>query len=193
MMKFRSLGFWLLYIFFIALFSVVLGVSIQSVGTIALSDKTGSVNNNVTPIPSVSDSLSPGDTQLYRVKRVIDGDTIELENGDKVRYIGINTPESVDPRRPVQCFSQEAKEKNRELVEGKMVRLEKDVSEKDRYGRKLRYVYVDSLFINSELLKRGYATVSTVPPDISFQALFRDMESEARNEKRGLWSECRKY
>src|SRR3989338_7463066 len=76
------------------------------------------------------------------VKRVIDGDTIELENGEKVRYIGIDTPETLDPRKPIQCFGKEAAQKNRELVEGKPVWLTKDITDKDKYGRSLRYVYL---------------------------------------------------
>src|SRR4030042_2567140 len=76
------------------------------------------------------------------VTRVIDGDTIEIEGGQKVRYIGIDTPEKVDPRPSVQCYGKEAAAKNKELVEGKRVRLEKDVSETDKYGRLLRYVFV---------------------------------------------------
>lgn len=124
-------------------------------------------NQNITSQPSISqtienlDSLnspeiinnSPG----LLVTRVIDGDTIELENGKRVRYLGINTPESVDPRKPVECFGKEASFKNKELVLNKKVVLEKDISEIDKYGRLLRYVYVDNIFVNLELIKQGYA------------------------------------
>src|SRR3990167_3408922 len=81
-------------------------------------------------------------TNTVLVTRVIDGDTIEIEGGQKVRYIGIDTPETVDPRKPVQCFGVEASNKNKELVSGKRDRLEKDVSETDKYGRLLRYIYI---------------------------------------------------
>jgi len=128
---------------------------------------------------------------LVRVARVVDGDTIEIEGGEHVRYIGMNTPETVDPRRPVQCFGKEASNKNKELVEGKDVRLEKDISERDKFGRLLRYVYLDKMFVNLELVKEGYAYATSYPPDIKYQDLFRKAEREAREQKRGLWRACR--
>jgi len=124
------------------------------------------------------------------VKRVIDGDTIELVTGQKVRYIGIDTPETVDPRTTVQCFGKEASAKNKELVEGKTVRLEKDVSETDKYGRLLRYVYVDDLLVNEVLVKEGYAFSSTYPPDVKYQDLFIEAERQAREANVGLWGSC---
>jgi len=124
------------------------------------------------------------------VKRVIDGDTIELETGETVRYIGIDTPETVHPDKPVQCFGKEASTKNTELVAGKRVRLEKDVSETDRYGRLLRYVYVGDTFINDYLVRQGYANASSYPPDVKYQDQFRQAEQEARVAKRGLWGSC---
>jgi len=124
------------------------------------------------------------------VKRVVDGDTIELETGQKVRYIGIDTPETVDPRTTTQCFGKEATAKNRELVEGKKVRLEKDVSETDKYGRLLRYVYVDEIFVNETLVREGYAFSSTYPPDVKYQDLFIEAERAAREANVGLWGSC---
>lgn len=129
------------------------------------------------------------DPTEIRVKRIIDGDTIELEDGQRVRYIGINTPESVDPRRAVQCFGKEAAAFNRELVEGKTVRLEKDVSETDRYGRSLRFVYLeDGTLVNERLVSEGYAYASPYAPDISKKDIFKKAENKAREEKKGLWS-----
>ena len=136
---------------------------------------------SVSPIPA---------KQLYKVTRVIDGDTIEIEGGQKVRYIGMNTPETVDPRKPVKCFGQEAKVKNKELVEGKNVRLEKDVSETDKYGRLLRYVYVGDIFVNLELVKQGFAQIMTYPPDISHAQDFITAQREARQNNLGLWNKC---
>jgi micrococcal nuclease len=128
--------------------------------------------------------------ETFFVKRAVDGDTIELDNGEKVRYIGINTPESVDPRRSVECFGKEASEFNKNLVEGKSVALERDISDRDRYGRLLRFVYLeDGTFVNEILVWEGYASVMTYPPDVSKQDIFREAEQEARSEKRGLWSE----
>lgn len=131
--------------------------------------------------------------QILLVSRVIDGDTIELENGDRVRYIGIDTPETVDPRSPVQCFGVEASRRNRELVEGKRVWLIKDVTDKDRYGRFLRYVYLgdpknpDTIFVNLELVREGFAHSYSYPPDIAHQEEFVRAESDARGGQKGLW------
>jgi micrococcal nuclease len=125
-----------------------------------------------------------------QVTRVIDGDTIEVSiDGQiyKVRYIGIDTPETVHPTKGEEPYGREACDKNKELVEGEIVTLEKDVSEIDQYGRLLRYVYVGSLFINAELVRLGYAQVATYPPDVKYQDLFLQLQREAREEGRGLW------
>jgi micrococcal nuclease len=127
------------------------------------------------------------------VVRVVDGDTIEVEIGGRrhtVRYIGIDTPEVGDPRRPVMCYGEEASRRNRQLVEGRTVLLEKDVSETDRYGRLLRYVWADGVFVNAALVREGYARVYTVPPDVRYAELFRRLEREAREAGRGLWGAC---
>ncbi len=128
------------------------------------------------------------------VKRAVDGDTIELESGEKIRYIGMNTPETVKRNWPVECYGHEASAYNQQLVEGKRVRLEKDVSERDRYGRLLRFVYLeDGTLVNEMLVREGYAYVSTFPPDVAKESLFRQAETEARTAKRGLWADdtCR--
>ncbi|PIP57418.1 nuclease, partial [Candidatus Woesebacteria bacterium CG22_combo_CG10-13_8_21_14_all_39_10] len=111
-------------------------------------------------------------SESFKVTRVVDGDTIEIEGGEKVRYLGIDTPETVDPRKPVQCFGIEASKKNKELVEGKTVRLEKDITDRDRYSRLLRYVWVDDIFVNLELVKQGFASSYAYPPDIKYQEEF---------------------
>ena len=116
------------------------------------------------------------------VARVIDGDTIELEDGDRIRYIGIDTPEIGEP------YYLEATAKNAELVEGKEVRLEKNVSEEDRYGRLLRYIYVGDLFVNAELVRWGYARAHSYPPDTYYAELFSQLELEAKQAGRGLWA-----
>lgn len=132
-----------------------------------------------------------------QVSRVVDGDTIEVDlNGvkEKVRYIGMNTPESVDPRRAVQCFGKEASAANAALVENKEVRLVRDVSDRDKYGRLLRYVYLNDdrrTFVDLELVRQGYATIMTYPPDIAHVTEFRTAERAAREAGRGLWSACR--
>jgi len=121
------------------------------------------------------------------VTQVIDGDTIIIEGGYHVRYIGIDTPE-IHPK--TEAFGIEAREANRRLVEGKRVRLERDFSERDRYGRLLRYVYVDDTFVNAELVRQGLAEVKAYPPDIKYQDYLEEMEAEARNEERGMWAKA---
>lgn len=136
------------------------------------------------------DSTHSQKNQEAKVTRIVDGDTIEIEGGQKVRYIGIDTPETIDPRKAVQCFGQEAAAKNKELVEGKTVTLEKDISETDKYGRLLRYVHVNQIFVNDYLVREGYAHVSSYPPDIKYQDQFLEAQQEARENNRGLWSQC---
>lgn len=128
--------------------------------------------------------------EKFIVGKVVDGDTIKLTNGQTVRYIGIDTPETVHPAKPVQCFGKEASSKNKELVEGKEVRLEKDISETDRYGRLLKYVYVGDIFINDYLVRNGYAYASSYPPDVKYQSQFLEAQKEARENQRGLWANC---
>ena len=149
----------------------------------------------VSPMIRSARELQPG---FYRVAKVIDGDTIELDTKQKVRYIGIDTPETKHPQKGVECFGKEAYEKNKELVEGKTVQLMKDVSEVDKYGRLLRYVYVmppeasmsATLFINQYLVQEGYAHAATFPPDVTYSEQFRTLETEARSQNKGLWGMC---
>lgn len=138
---------------------------------------------------SIGKKVTDNQTETFKVARSIDGDTIKLENGQVVRYIGIDAPETVDPRKPVQCFGKEASREDRKLVEGKKVILKKDVSETDKYGRLLRYVYVGNIFVNDYLVRNGYARVFSLPPDIKHQVQFKQAEKEARENKRGLWAD----
>ena len=143
-------------------------------------------------------SQSSGLVGYAKVIRVIDGDTIEIENGKKVRYIGINSPEKTNGG---ECYSSESTGKNSELVLGKTVRLEKDISERDKYDRLLRYVYVDpppsdtssgqGVFVNEVMVSDGYATVATYPPDVKYKDTIINAERRAREEGKGLWGECR--
>lgn len=124
------------------------------------------------------------------VTKVIDGDTIEVNIGGiihKVRYIGIDTPELTDERPEFYALAQEATRFNRELVEGKTIRLEKDVSETDRYGRLLRYIYVEDILVNAELVRQGLAWAKSYPPDTKYQDILEKAEAEARRDKIGLW------
>jgi micrococcal nuclease len=131
---------------------------------------------------------------LAKVVKVTDGDTIDVDLGNgnikTVRYIGIDTPETVDPRTTVQCYGKEASNKNKEIVGNNIVGLEKDVSETDKYGRLLRYVYAGDLLVNQLLVAEGYAISSSYPPDIKYQDKFRQAEQQARNANKGLWGSC---
>lgn len=142
------------------------------------------------PTPTLSPTFPEGTTPAT-VLRVIDGDTIEVEiegQAYKVRYIGIDTPETVDPRRPVGCFGEEASAANKELVDGQTVGLESDVSDTDSFGRLLRYVWLDGdEMVNAALVREGYAQSSAYPPDVRYQELFDELEEEARTAGRGLW------
>lgn len=127
---------------------------------------------------------------IPQVTRVIDGDTIEVDIAGtiyKVRYIGIDTPELNDKRPEFCALAQKATRYNRQLVAGKTVRLEKDVSETDRYGRLLRYVYVGDIFINAELVRQGLAWVKVYEPDTKYQDYLEEMEAEAKQDGFGIW------
>ena len=122
------------------------------------------------------------------VERAVDGDTVVLVGGERVRYIGVDTPELHHPKKPVQRYAREAAEFNRRLVEGKRVRLEFDVDRRDKYNRLLAYVFLeDGRFVNAELLKEGYAQLLTIPPNVKYVDLFTGLQSQARKTKRGLW------
>jgi micrococcal nuclease len=135
------------------------------------------------------------------VARAVDGDTLKLENGERVRLIGIDTPEmhesdklhrdaqrSGQDVRTIQELGRRSYEFTRNLVELKRVRLEFDVERKDKYGRLLAYVYLlDGTFVNAEIVKQGYASLMTYPPNVKYVELFQQLYREARENNRGLW------
>ena len=132
------------------------------------------------------------DQDTFLVTRVIDGDTIELENGEVVRYLLIDTPEIAHPEKPVECFGPEATERNRQLVEGRRVRLERDMTDRDAYGRLLRYVYADGTMVQAELVREGYGYVYSRQPDVKYLKDMAGIEREAREQGAGLWTACEK-
>lgn len=141
--------------------------------------------------PTPTTTPQPAPAGMVRVARVIDGDTIELEGGAKVRYIGMNTPETVHPTKPVECFGHEASDYNKRLLAGGIVRLEKDITNTDKYGRLLRYVYLpDGTFVNLKLVADGYAYADTYPPDIAHATEFVAAQRAARQANVGLWASC---
>lgn len=144
--------------------------------------------------PERSAGVDPGgDEAMATVTRVVDGDTVAVEiDGaeDRVRYIGVDTPESVAPGQPVECFGPEAARFNARLVEGEQVRLVFDAERRDRYGRLLAYVYTGDVFVNEELIRRGFATTLTIPPNDSFADRFAELADRAAAAGRGLWGAC---
>jgi micrococcal nuclease len=127
------------------------------------------------------------------VVRAVDGDTIEVRIGGRledVRYIGVDTPETVKPDTPVQCFGPRASSFNHHLVEGHWVRLVFGVERRDIYGRLLAYVHLGPRFVNASLVRRGLARSLTIPPNDRFAPLFRHLELRAARAGRGLWGTC---
>lgn len=164
---------------FLSIIIIFLIVSIACSGTdSAPTDDT----LDTPPPPPSSGPAQPGDLETAGVARVVDGDTIELTDGRRVRYIGINTPERDQP------YYNEAADTNRQLIEGNQVQLEFDQDTFDRYGRTLAYIWVDGVMVNREIIARGYANAFTVPPNVKYDTEFREAEREARESERGLWA-----
>lgn len=135
------------------------------------------------------------DTETVVVSQVIDGDTIVLTDRRRVRYVGLNAPEMAKKDKAAQCFADQAKAQNEKLVLGKTIKLEKDSSNRDKYGRLLRLVYVtgetgQEIFVNDYLLRQGLARVLNTPPDLRFEVQFNAAAEEARFQERGLWATC---
>jgi micrococcal nuclease len=127
------------------------------------------------------------------VDRVVDGDTVEvLIDGrrEDVRLIGIDTPESVEPGMPVECFGPQASHFTRRLAEGRRVRLVFGAERRDRYGRLLAYVHLGPTFVNAVLVRRGLARTLTIPPNDRYAPLLRGLELAAARAGRGLWGAC---
>lgn len=130
---------------------------------------------------------------LVRVSRVIDGDTFEIVNRgktEKIRLIGVDTPESVKPGHEVEPYGLEASNYTKKMIKGKIVQLEFDVQERDKYGRLLAYVHIeeDGTFLNAQLLEEGLATVFTVPPNVRYADNFLKIQKKAQQNKKGIWS-----
>jgi len=125
-----------------------------------------------------------------RVERVIDGDTIVLAGGERIRYIGMDTPELKHRKGEIRKMGFIARRANEKLVSGKNLILKYDVEKRDRYGRLLAYVYLeDGTFVNVELVKRGYAQILTIPPNVKHAGTFLKLQQEARDGKRGFWAD----
>jgi micrococcal nuclease len=146
------------------------------------------------PVQELIQSAPQAAASDYTVTRVSDGDTIQVKMGDKtetIRLIGVDTPETKDPRKAVQCFGKQASEFTKQQLLGKQVRLESDPndSDRDKYKRLLRYVYIGETLHNAELVTQGYGFAYTVFPFTKLEQ-FRQLEAEARSTNRGLWAGC---
>jgi micrococcal nuclease len=152
----------------------------------------GGSSSNPTGSPAAVDNELPrGDDTA--VERHTDGDTLWVEDHVKVRLIGVDTPETHDPAEPVQCFATEAAAFLSDLLPlGAEVRLVYDAERLDQYDRTLAYVYRlrDGLFVNAELVRKGYAQAYTVPPNVAHADEFVELQRDARDAQRGLWGKC---
>jgi micrococcal nuclease len=139
------------------------------------------------------DDEALGRSVRARVVRVIDGDTIEVSvagTEEDVRYIGVDTPETVKPETPVQCYGPQASAENHRLVEGRTVRLVFDRERRDIYGRLLAYVYAGRRFVNATLVRHGYARTLRIAPNTAHASLLHRLQARAGRAGRGLWSAC---
>ncbi|MCX5813842.1 MAG: thermonuclease family protein [Proteobacteria bacterium] len=125
----------------------------------------------------------------YVVNKIIDGDTVQLDTGEIVRYLGIDTPELFIKGGGAEFYAREAARYNKKLVFMKKIKLEFDAERKDHYGRLLAYVFVKNLFVNAELVRLGYAKVMIKPPNTKYSDLLLNHQKKAMNEERGLWQE----
>jgi micrococcal nuclease len=120
---------------------------------------------------------------------------VEIEGGARVRLLGVDTPETVDPKRPVGCYGKEASDETKHLLTGQTVILQKDVSETDKYQRLLRFIFLPQpdgsyLFVDDFLVREGFAKVLTIPPDVKYKDQFLEAQTAARMAKKGLWGHC---
>ena len=189
----------------IMLIAVILISTIFSDGSAKLVVESTSATSSVAAVETTEVVQPAADT--YPVTKVVDGDTLTVEmNGKsvKIRLIGLDTPETVDPRKPVQCFGKEASERARQMLSGQNVRVEKDASqgEYDKYGRLLAYVYLPDLpapasaggqaggtLFNKYMIASGYAHEYTYNLPYKFQKEFKAAEVQAREMKKGLWAD----
>jgi micrococcal nuclease len=179
---------------------IALIVSALTYGIIAAQQGRGSqevVANSTAPTPQTTvpqEAAQQQDSPLYKVVKVIDGDTLDVSidgKTERLRLIGIDTPETVDPRETVQCFGKEASDKAKSMLQGTSVHLEEDTSQdsRDKYGRLLRYVYLeDGTNFNKYMIAEGYAHEYTYQVPYAYQKEFKAAEASARDNNRGLWS-----
>jgi len=140
-----------------------------------------------------------GSQKTGKVQRVIDGDTLELEDGKRVRYLMIDTPETKKPGTPVQCYGPEAFAFNKLMVENKQITMIPDKEATDKYGRELYFIFLNGAntadvnqSLNAELVKKGYARTVSYSPNTTYKKEFEALQLEAQKNKLGVWSSCSK-
>lgn len=174
----------------VAVFAVLVLLAVRTIET-GPTGQGGERTGDDRDSAASSGSLEP---RSARVLRVVDGDTIlvRLASGrqERVRYIGVDTPESVKPNSPVECFGKQAASFNRSLVDGREVRLVPDREPRDRYGRTLAFVYAGGVFVNAKLLENGFARTIEIEPNTSKAEYFADLERVAIRTNKGLWRAC---
>jgi micrococcal nuclease len=193
---------------YLYLIAVVITSCIFALALIIFDDSNFSLFNQIsTPIaqesptsetkPSPSIKNHENSDGPFRVIKVRDGDTIELENGMVIRYLYVDTPETVKPNTPVQCFGSESSTFNKEYVLDKVVYLVKDKDEKDQYDRDLRLVFIEGKdtrkpeqSVNAELVKLGFAKAKFYSPNTTYKKQFQELEQIAKDKKLGLWGTC---
>ncbi|MBI5400777.1 MAG: thermonuclease family protein [Candidatus Yonathbacteria bacterium] len=182
---------------------ILLGI-VAVLSVLAVQDGFFGVNSHDTALPEAASAPTIGRLtqmpELPLVTRIVDGDTIVVGiNGmqEKIRLIGVDTPETVDPRKPVQCFGKEASAFSKSLLLNMRVRLERDASQgdRDKYGRLLRYVFLeDGTLVNQKIILEGYGHEYTYRIPYQYQTEFKNAERSARESQKGLWAreECKK-
>ncbi|NTV31583.1 thermonuclease family protein [candidate division WWE3 bacterium] len=138
--------------------------------------------------PNANKPQSTSGQNEFVVTRVIDGDTFVIDTGQKIRLIGVDTPEIAKKTPPAECYANEAMLFTQKQLENKTIRLEKDVSETDKYGRLLRYAYLNDELFNQTLVEHGYALARSYPPDVAKQDVLQESEQSARTNNQGLWN-----
>lgn len=169
----------------------LIGIGLIVIGLIIIQTPKTADNSQEITINTVSESTPKPAREKAKVAYVLDGDTIELTDKRRIRYIGINTPELNSKLKiKPECFATQSAEINKQLVQNQEIEMEKDQSEKDIYGRYLKYVWIDGVFINDFLVRQGFAKIENIPPDTKYAVDFKNAQTEARNDKRGLWGNC---
>lgn len=187
-------------IFFLAIVLIILGVDLKDLdveGVLEDSARLSEQDSEKAPETGIETLAEPREIPpgFYEVTKIVDGDTLSVDMAGKnttIRLIGIDTPETVHPSKPIQCFGIEASNKAKELLSGQIVRIETDPTqgEVDKYGRTLAYIFLeDGTNFNEQMIKNGYAYEYTFGGEYKYQSLFKSAQKEAETNKFGLWAD----